>query len=167
MVPFTHCSNTPKGARSIFSMIGGWKGSHLKLYLGTLPPSPDATHGKHNTQSFCHFCTFRRGSGESTVGRTAQQSAMYPSFLPSRRQIDEFRRVSAQARSDAPFKRPRSGERYRELEDGKGRDVLWSNNRKGHRRLVACGNEGRKRITTSCRRTLPRSLKIAARVTMI
>ena len=53
-------------------------------------------------QSLCHFCTFPRGSSEST-SLAGIQSAMYPSFLPGSK--CEFRRVSRQAASDATFKR--------------------------------------------------------------
>ena len=142
------------------------EGKPSQTLLGYFAAVPRRDAWEAQQAKFLPFLHFSKGIWRK-YGRSDGPTIRNVSFLPSRRQIDEFRRVSAQARSDAPFKRPRSGERYREMEDGKGRDVLWSNNRKGHRRLVACGNEGRKRITTSCRRTLPKSLKIAAGVTMI
>lgn len=118
-IHFTHCSNTPKSTRAISIFSISIDLQEAISNLGTL-----LSRGKHNKQSFCHFCTLRRGSCESTYAASVVPEIRNVSFPAANVRVS----ASAQVTSDATFKRSVP----REMEDGKGRDLLWDINRKGH-----------------------------------
>ena len=79
-------------------------------------PRRDAWEAQH--AKFLPFLHFSKGIWRKygrSDGPTIRNVSLLPSFPAANRRVS-----ASECASDAPFKRPRSGERYREMEDGKG-----------------------------------------------